>query len=304
MNTTTYDTPLVLSGPLRSPSQMLAHQEYDGHKSLHDGDVAAGLGLKDAPIEGPTHFSQFVPLLVKIWGNTWYEKGCFSAHFKNMVIEGEQVKAFVEVPVEGATTTRCWAEKADGTPVLEASASIGGTEETLLDKRLARLRPYERLIILEDLKLGMTGAAAELVCMNPDQNMGALYPFSLNQKLATITENSSYYADASVSPWQRAIIPLEMVSVLAMYTAAKTNWSIKQPVVGLFADLEVRMIKGPLFVGETYLVKREIVGLGESRQTEGYWTRSRIYDKTGETQVAEMLLHQAFFKQSYPLYPK
>ncbi len=36
MNTTTYDTPLVLSGPLRSPSQMLAHHEYDGHKSLHD----------------------------------------------------------------------------------------------------------------------------------------------------------------------------------------------------------------------------------------------------------------------------
>ena len=304
MHTITYETPLVLSGPLRSPSQMLAHQEYDGHKSLHDGDVAAGLGLKDAPIEGPTHFSQFVPLLVKIWGNTWYEKGCFSAHFKNMVIEGEQVKAFVEVPAEGATSTRCWAEKADGTPVLEASASIDGTGETLLDKRLARLRPYERLIILEDLKLGMTGAADELVCMNPSQNMGALYPFSLKQKLATITENSAYYADASVSPWGKPIIPLEMVSVLAMYTAAKTNWSIKQPVIGLFADLEVRMIKGPLLVGETYLIKREIVGLGESRQTEGYWTRSRIYDKAGKEQVAEMLLHQAFFKQSYPHYPK
>jgi len=89
-----------------------------------------------------------------------------------------------------------------------------------------------------------------------------------------------------------------------MYTAAKTNWSIKQPVIGLFADLEVRMIKGPLFVGETYLIKREIVGLGESRQTEGYWTRSRIFDKVGKEQVVEMLLHQAFFKQSYPHYQK
>lgn len=304
MQITTYETPLILSGPLRSPIQMLAHQEYDGHKSLHDGDVAAGLGLKDAPIEGPTHFSQFVPLLVKIWGNTWYEKGCFSAHFKNMVIEGEQVKAFVEVPAEGATTTRCWAEKADGTPVLEASASIDGTTETLLEKRLARLRPYERLVILQDLKLGMKGAEEELVHMQPDQHMGALYPFSLNQKLSAITEKSPYYEDAAASPWQQAIIPLEMVSVLAMYTAAKTGWSIKQPVIGLFADLEVRMIKGPLLVGETYLVRREIVGLGESRQTEGYWTRSRIFDETGTEQVAEMLLHQAFFKQSYPLYPK
>ena len=302
MHTTTYETPLILSGPLRSPVQMLAHQEYDGHKSLHDGDVAAGLGLKDAPIEGPTHFSQFVPLLVKIWGNTWYEKGCFSAHFKNMVIEGEQVRAFVEVPSAGVTTTRCWAEKADGTPVLEASASIDNTEETLLDKRLARLRPYEHLVILENLKLGMKGAVDELVSMQPDQHMGALYPFSLNQKLNVITEKSVYYEDAAVSPWQQAIIPLEMTSVLAMYTADKTGWSIKQPVIGLFADLEVRMIKGPLLVGETYLIRREIVGLGESRQTEGYWTRSQIFDKNGNEQIAEMLLHQAFFKQSYPHY--
>jgi len=54
------------------------------------------------------------------------------------------------------------------------------------------------------------------------------------------------------------------------------------------------MIKGPLLVGEQYLIRREIVGLGESRQTEGYWTRSRIFDKTGTEQVAEMLLYQAF----------
>lgn len=133
---------------------------------------------------------------------------------------------------------------------------------------------------------------------------GALYPFSLNQKLELITEKSPYYEDAATSPWGKAIIPLEMVSVLAMYSAAKTSWSIKQPVIGLFADLEVRMIKGPLLVGEEYLIRREIVGLGESRQTEGYWTRSRIFDKTGTEQVAEMLLHQAFFKQSYPHYPK
>lgn len=304
MNTTTYETPLVLSGPLRSPVNMLIHQVYDGHKSLHDGDVAAGLGLKDAPIEGPTHFSQFVPLLVKIWGNAWYEKGCFSAHFKTMVVEGEQVKAFVEVPTEGATITRCWAEKADGTLVLEASASIGQSEETVLDKRLARLRPYERLVILEDMKLGMTGAVEELVGMQRDQHLGDLYPFSLNQKLSSITEKSPYYEDANVSPWKQAIIPLEMVSVLGMYTSVKAKFPVKQPAVGLFADLEIRMIKGPLLVGETYLIRREIVGLGESRKTEGYWTRSRFFDKTGTEQVAEMLLHQASFKHSYPHYPK
>ncbi|MFK7907008.1 MAG: hypothetical protein AB8B69_17875 [Chitinophagales bacterium] len=302
MKTTTYKTPLVMSGPLRSPRQMLAEQEYDGHKSLHDGDVAADLGLKDAPIEGPTHFSQFVPLLVKIWGKEWYEKGCFSAHFQNMVIEGEQVKAFVEIPEEGANITRCWAEKADGTPVLAASASIGKQDETLLQQRMAKLRKPSRLIILEDLKLGLTGKEEELVTMQPDQNMGSLYPFSLNQKLASITETSPYYSNPIKSPWGKAIIPLEMVSVLGMYTAHKTGWKIKQPSIGLFADLEVRMVNGPLLVGRKYLVKREIVALGESRRTEGYWTRSQFFDQDGKELIAEMLLHQAIFKNSYPNY--
>ena len=114
-----------------------------------------------------------------------------------MVVEGEQVKAFVEVPAAGATTTRCWAEKADGTPVLEASASIGQAEETLLDKRMARLRPYERLVIMEDLEIGMKGAVEELVSMQRDQHLGDLYPFSLNQKLSSITEKSTYYEDAN-----------------------------------------------------------------------------------------------------------
>ena len=298
----TYNSPLTLSSPFQSPRQMLAHQEYDGHKSVHDGDVAAGLGLKDAPIEGPTHFSQFVPLLAKVWGKQWYEKGCFSAHFKNMVVEGEQVQAHITIPDEGKTITRCWAEKEDGAIVLEASASIGTQDETLLQQRMAKLRPINRLVILEDLKLGTKSEIEERVIMQANQNMGALYPFSLNQKLEVITENSPYYSDATASPWGKAIIPLEMVSVLAMYTSHQAGWKIKQPAIGIFADLEIKIIQGPLFVDEKYLIRREIVALGESRRTEGFWSNSQIFDATGKTLLAEVLLHQAFFKHSYPHY--
>lgn len=283
---------------------MLLEQEYGGHKSLHDGNVASNLGLKDAPIEGPTHFSQFVPLLAKIWGKDWYERGCFSAHFLNMVVEGEEVKAFVEWPEEGQTITRCWAEKADGSPVLEASASLGTTDSTLLDQRMAKLRPVNQLVILEELKVGLKGAQEEAVVMQPDQHMGKLYPFSLSQKLATITEKSPWYTDAQQSPWGQPIIPLEMVSVLSMYTFHEAGFIVKQPSIGLFADLEIRMIKGPLLVGETYKIRREIVALGESRRTEGFWTRSQIFDKASHELLAEVLLHQAVFKHSYPDYPQ
>jgi hypothetical protein len=298
-----FDTPLTLVGPLRAPRQMLQDQEYGGHSSIHDDAMAEKLGFRAGPIEGPTHFSLFPPLMEKIWGRAWHEQGCISSHYLNMVVEGEAVRAFAEIPAEGATMTRVWAEKADGTPVLEASASLGpDAGPTLLEQRMAALRPPGKLLILEDLKVGMTGARDEVVRMDPDQHMGALYPFSLNQKLAAITETSPWYSDPAASPWGRAIIPLEMISVLAEYSSRQAEFPVKGPAVGLFADQEIRLIDGPLFVGEDYVLRREIVALAESKRTESYWVRTRIFDSTGTRQVAEMLLNHATLKHSYAGY--
>jgi hypothetical protein len=298
-----FDTPLYLCGPLREPKQMLADQEYSGHTSIHDDSMAEKLGFRAGPIEGPTHFSQFTPLLAEIWGQAWFERGCFSAHFQNMVVEGEQVRAFVERPESGTTRIRAWAEKADGTPVLEASASLGPDDgDSLLSQRMAKLRAPEKLVILSDLHVGMTGAEDEPVRMDADRQMGNLYPFSLNQKLERITENSPWYSDGGATPWGRAIIPLEMVSVLAEYSSKLADFPVKQPVIGLFADQEIRMIDGPLFVGEDYLIRREIIALSESKRTESYWVRTRIYDAGGETLKAEMLLNHAILKHSYANY--
>ena len=296
-----FDTPLIIQGPLRQPRQMLADQEYGGHVSIHDDAMAEKLGFRAGPIEGPTHFSLFPPLLAHIFGQAWFERGCLSAHYQNMVVEGAEVRAFALIPPGGATSTRVWAEKADETPVLEASASIG-RGETFLEQRLAQLRPTGRLVILEDLYVGMTGAADEHVRMDPGQHMGALYPFSLAQKLAVITETSPWYSDPAASPWGRAIIPLEMVSVLAQYSSREAGFPVKGPAVGLFADQEIRMIDGPLFVGEDYLIRREIAALSESRRTESYWVRTRILDAAGEHLKAEMLLNHATLKESYAGY--
>ena len=298
-----FDTTLTLRGPLREPRQMLADQAYGGHGSIHDDSIAEKLGFRAGPIEGPTHFSLFPPLLAKIWGQAWFERGCISAHYQNMVVEGESVRAFADWPAPGALSTRVWAEKSDGTPVLEATASLGPNHgATLLETRMAALRPPERLLILADLRVGLRGAQDELVRMAPDQIMGALYPFSLRQKLAVITENSPWYEDDTASPWGRAIVPLEMVSVLAEYSSANARFPVKGPAVGLFADQEIRMVDGPLFVGETYLIRREIAALSESRRTESYWVRSRIFDETGVRLKAEMLLNHATLKDSYAGY--
>lgn len=140
----------VLQGPLRRPVNMLTEQTYDGHKSLHDDKEAERLGIKAGPIEGPTHFQQFVPLLADVWGRDWFERGCFSCHFLNMVFEGEEVRAEIDAPAPNATRTMARAFKADGTPVLEASASLGPDHgETLLEARKKSLRPATDLVILQ-----------------------------------------------------------------------------------------------------------------------------------------------------------
>lgn len=302
-----FDTPIFLCGPLRAPHQMLATQEYDGHESIHDDQMAERLGFRAGPIEGPTHFSQFVPLLAELWGREWFETGCLSAHYRNMVVEGEQVRAFVEPPREGQTQVGIRAEKADGTEVLIGTASIGPTTgESEIERRLAELRPPTRLVILRDLAVGMKGAELEEVRMDFDQNMGKLYPFSLEEKLAVITEPSPWYTEEKgpSSPWGRPIIPLEMVSVLAGYKGHLARFPTRGPAVGLFAGQQIRMIKGPLFVGQDYVIEREIIALSESRRTESNWVKCSIRDTGSGELVAEMILNNATLKDSYANYEK
>lgn len=310
--TDAFESPLTVEGgtvvgPLRHPRQMLADQEYGGHQSIHDDAMAEKLGFRAGPIEGPTHFSQFVPLLARIWGSAWFETGTLSSHYRNMVVEGEGVRAFSDEPVDGSNQVAVRAEKEDGTEVLIGSASIGPASDatpTVLEERIANLRPVERLVILRDLEVGMKGKQVEEVRMDPDQNMGKLYPFSLNEKLSAITEPSPWYTEegGKSSPWGKAIVPLEMVSVLAEYTSHQAAFPVRGPAVGLFAGQQIRMVKGPLFVGQDYTIEREIVALSESRRTESYWVKTTIRDPASGDVVAEMILNHATLKGSYEAY--
>ena len=300
-----FTTPLSLCGPLHQPRQMLQQQTYDGHVSIHDDKMASGLGFAGAPIEGPTHFSQFGPLLYKLFGEAFFERGCISAHYQNMVVEGEEVRAFVELENGSENFCKIWAEKRDGTPVLSGTATIGPNHlKSELDQRRAKLRPAEQLVILSDLQIGMKGKQSEQVTMDFDQHMGDLYPFSLNDKLEKITEPSPWYtqSDGRHSPWGRAIIPFEMISVLVQYTSKAAGFPVKGPAVGLFADQEIKLIKGPLFVNQPYRLEREIVVLSESRRVESYWTLTRVYEEASNELVAECLLNQATVKNSYANY--
>lgn len=307
MTQTAFLTPIedaadAVSGPWRAPLQMLAEQSYDAHASIHDDATAQKLGFKGGTIEGPTHFSQFAPLGVHLFGPHFLSQGCISAHYRNAVFEGEEVQAFAARPAPGESQTAIWMVKRDGTEVLRGTLSIGeDAGESALTRRLKELSPLEQPVLLADVKVGMK-TRPQRARMDPDQNMGALYPFSLTQKLTRITEPSAWYASGEGSPFGRAIVPFEMISVLLQYTSRDDRLPSRGPAVGLFADQEIRLIDGPLFVGEDYEVTREVVALSGSRRTESMWVRTEVRRPGDDTVIATMLLNHAILKDSYAPY--
>jgi hypothetical protein len=216
-----------------------------------------------------------------------------------MVVEGEEVQASLTRLSDTAATIE--SHKADGTPVLAGTATLGGADETELDERRRRTTadPGE-LHIVDQLAVGMTGGPTD-AWMDYDQHNGLLYPFTLAQKLSKITEESSWYLPGEDSPWGRPVIPTEMISVLALKEGA--GFPVRGPSVGLFVDLEVRYVAGPVFVDNPYRVDHTVLGLGQSKRIESYWTESRLIDEDTGAHTATVVLHHGVFKDSYADYP-
>jgi hypothetical protein len=89
---------------------------------------------------------------------------------------------------------------------------------------------------------------------------------------------------------------------LLQYRSKDDALPIKGPAVGLFAGQEIRLLRGPLFVGENYELEREVVALSGSRRTESLWLRTAVFAAGTTNPVATVLLNIASIKESYPKY--
>jgi hypothetical protein len=214
-----------------------------------------------------------------------------------MVVEGETVQATMTATAPAAATIE--AHKPDGTPVLVGTASLGPEYgETELGRRLASLRDPGELHIVDRLEVGMRQDGG-VVSVDANSRNGSSYPFSLDDKLDRITEAHPWYTPEGgrTSPWGRPVLPMEMISILAHKDGP--SWPVRTPSLGLFLDMEIRLIEGPIFVGADYHVTRELVGLSQSRRTESYWTRTTLTAAETGRVAGEVLLHSGVFKASY-----
>lgn len=290
----------TLLGPWRAPVNLLRAQSYGDHASIHDDATAQRLGFRGGTIEGPTHFSQFAPLLEAAFGADWFVSGFISANYRQAAYEGERVQASLTIKAPGRGELVM--TKEDGSVVLTGQGGLapGGGQTGVREKR-ARARSLAAPRILEGCIVGAQ-TPPRRVRLGFDQHMGDLYPFTLADKLAVITEPSPWYTRATGAPWGRAMMPLEMVSVLCQSVADQDPFPVRQPVVGLFADQEIVVSHGPLSPDDAYDLVREVTALSETPKTECVWIESRLYDPGTQRLRATMLLNQAFLKSSSDLY--
>ena len=175
------------------------------------------------------------------------------------------------------------------------------------------------------------GTFAELIAMN--ESDVALKPTTVSMAEAAsvpligLTAWQALVERANVQPGEKVFIQagsggvgtiaIQLAKHLGATVATTAGAASAAMVAGLGADividyrhqdveavLEVRLLDGPLFVGEHYDVVHTIVGISESRRTESFWTQSAITPAGGGTTIATVLLHQGVFKDSFPDYPR
>jgi len=270
----------VWTGEFRKPRNSAA--EVKG--SIHDDATASKLGFKGGTVAGSIHMDQFIPGLVEIYGERWFETGAMSLYFTQATVDSEAVRASIEPGDERARLTM---HNEAGAQICEGTATLGRDPRSELAKRLEAQTPAEpgALRILKDLKVG-------------DENHDIairIEPEGLASYLERITEPLAAYRDDRVLP------PAQLVH-LTHQTRKAVLAKAAQPSVGLFGALEVEQFAGPLRAGVDYRARTKLLKLSESPRTENVWYEVILTGKDGGPDLGRVLYFLRFMKGSSPLW--
>ena len=277
------------AGPLRNPRNLASGSTG----TIHDDATATKLGFRGGTVAGSVHMDQFPPLLLRAFGQQWFETGSLSLYFRNATTDGEPVQAFVAVPAEpmAGRQVRAWMTRPDETVVAEGTASIGQpTEPTALFARDLRLVDPGELRLLKDIRPGDPLGELEVPVNSQRQRL------SLRERY--LTEPLDWYGKSS--PWGPPIATPSTTVDLLYSELLKPLKDRLGPRVGLFGAIEIRYHVGPVFLDRAYTVSGEVVGVSETPKTEVLWYDSRAHD--GGRLVATMRMMLRSLKASSPLY--
>jgi hypothetical protein len=276
----------ALIGPVRRPHNR--YLELPG--SIHNNEVASKLGFRGGTVAGSVHMDQFVPLLLELFGPSWFETGSLSLYFRSATTDGEPVQARAERPDQPHDTQiAVRMNEPGGTLVADGTASVGDPG-------------VPSAVFARDLRPADPGSLRILAAFRPGESLGTLRlnPDAERQRdivdRGQLTEPLPWYREDS--PWGGPIAaPSTIVSLLYSEILTPVKEKMGQRV-GLFGAIEVRFSHGPVFLDETYDVSGEIVALSETPKTEVLWFDS--WAEAGGQRVATMRMMLRSMKAASP----
>src|SRR5437867_3100581 len=245
----------VLIGPYRKPRNLAL--EVPG--SIHNDATAQKLGFRGGTVAGSIHMEQFPPILMRAFGERWFETGSLSTYFRFATRHEEPVRTLAHLPPTDAADaqTNVWMERDDGTQILEGTASIGSPPEpSMLRVKVAEQRRPANPRILAGLAMGEVASVPV-----------RLRPEDAEPRLEVITEPLDWYSGSS--PWGGPIVNPGLLVHIMSY--AQRNMNLPTDAVPLYGAIEIRHLDGPVFVERDYEVTGNILTVGETPQTEYLW---------------------------------
>jgi len=261
--------------------------------SIHEDTSAQRLGFRGGLVAGSIHSELFPPLLLKAFGQRWFERGNLSLYFLEPTLDREEVRAIVSVPPAGApdVQVQVWAERRNGNRICEGTAAVGEPREpsALLARDLSRFSPGE-LRILADASVGDQFPTVEVTVSQEE----------MDRRLELTTDPLPWYRGPS--PWGGAVATTaNLVTAMMQPCNVYLETHRKTRAVGLFGAIEIRNVDGPALVGEPYRAAGHLISLGQSPKTEYLWFEAYMDDQQ-DRRAAEMRMMLRFMKASSPVY--
>jgi hypothetical protein len=282
------ETEQVITGPLWAARNWSINE---GAGSIHDDDTAAELGFRGGTVAGDIHMNQFPPILVKIFGNEWFERGNLSLNFKNATVDLEKVQAFAEALKPGENQVRVWMEREDGMLVCEGTAAMGDHSKSELRNKDYHPCDPEELKILRKVIPGMSLGSYDIVATTDLQ-------FERYDK-NLISDPMTWYRESS--PWGDPVAAPCTILQFLWGNAMRGLGPLVEESTGLFGAMEVSYTNGPFIMGNKYRIDCEVVCVSQSPKTEIVWYDSHAYNENGD-HVVTLRIQSRAMKASSPLY--
>jgi hypothetical protein len=270
-----------------------ANPDLYARGSIHEDTSAQRLGFRGGLVAGSIHSELFPPLLLKAFGQRWFERGNLSLYFLEPTLDREEVRAIVSVPPAGASDVQVqvWAERPNGNRICEGTAAAGepGEPSALLARDLSHF-PSGELRILADASVGDQFPTVDVTVSQEE----------MDRRLELTTDPLPWYRGPS--PWGGAVATTtNLVKAMMQPCDVYLEMHRKTRAVGLFGAIEVRNVNGPVLVGEPYRAAGHLISLGQSPKTEYLWFEAYMDDQQGR-RTAEMRMMLRFMKASSLVY--